>query len=132
MFAFFKRILGGHKTIGAVENATRSGNVSVERVPSTEGISLEDIERESRSRLEAMSAQMPGGNYFSLLEKLQSAISEKRYSDAAEAAHLSITPLRDWLSDPRGHGERLQLRIPALQQGGTMMALTGGVMPKSW
>jgi DNA polymerase-3 subunit epsilon len=125
VFAFFKRLLGGRKAIGAVENDTLSVNVSVEREPFAEGFDLEDIEQESSSRLEAMSAQIPGGDYFSLLEKLQSAISEKRYSDAAEAAHLSITPLQDWLSDPRGHGERLDLRIPALQQGGTMMALTG-------
>ncbi|WP_259987430.1 exonuclease domain-containing protein [Sulfitobacter sp. S190] len=125
MFAFLRRIVGGQKAIGAVENTTQSVNVSDERVPFVAGLSLEDIEHESRSRLEAMSAQMPGGDYFALLEKLQNAISEKRYADAAKAAHLSITPLRDWLSDPRGHGERLHLRIPALQQGGTMMALNG-------
>lgn len=127
MFGIFKKILGSQKAIGAVKNATSSVNVSVEREPSTEGVSLVDIERKSRTRLEARSAQMPGGDYFTLLERLESAISEKRYSEAAEAAHMSIAPLGDWLSDPRGDGQRLQLRIPALQQGGTMMALTGDI-----
>jgi hypothetical protein len=33
--------------------------------------------------------------------------------------------LRKWLKDPRGEGQRLDIRIPALSQGGTMMAITG-------
>ena len=71
-----------------------------------------------------MSAEMPGDDYFALLERLQESISKKNYAEAADAAHKSIGPLRDWLKDPKGDGARLQLRIPALQQGGTMMALT--------
>lgn len=128
MFGIFKRLLGGQKATGAESNVTtvkRMGSAGVELRSSSETASFADIGRESRETLEAMSAQMPGVDYFTLLEKLQSAISEKRYSEAAEAAHMSIAPLRDWLSDPRGGGERLQLRLPALQQGGTMMALTG-------
>lgn len=127
MFGVFRRFLGGQKAKGAVKNVTRSMSASVERAPTTEATTLVDFERKSRHRLEAMSVQMPDGDYFILLEKLQSAISEKRYVEAAEAAHLSVAPLRDWLSDPRGDGQRLQLRIPALQQGGTMMALTGDI-----
>lgn len=127
MFGIFKRFLAGHKTSGDVKSVTRSPNVNVKRQPSADAASLVDFERDSRSRPEAMSVQMPGGDYFTLLEKLQSAISEKRYAEAAEAAHMSIFPLRDWLSDPRGDRQRLQLRIPALQQGGTMMALTGDI-----
>ena len=127
MFSIFKRILGGQKATGSVKGVTRSPKANVKRQHLTEAASLVDFERESRVRLEAMSADMPDGYYFTLLEKLQSAISEKRYDDAAEAAHMSIAPLRDWLSDPRGDGHRLQLRIPALQQGGTMMALTGDI-----
>lgn len=127
MFGIFRRFLGGQKATGAEKNVTRSMSASIERRPSTEAVSLIDFERESRDRLEVMSVQMPGGDYFTLLEKFQSAISEKRYSEAAEAAHMSIAPLREWLSDPRGDGERQQLRIPALQQGGTMMALTGDI-----
>tara|TARA_R110001632_G_scaffold217824_1_gene346653 strand:- start:528 stop:1559 length:1032 start_codon:yes stop_codon:yes gene_type:complete len=33
--------------------------------------------------------------------------------------------VRSWLNDPRGDGQRLDIRIPALSQGGTMMAITG-------
>ena len=72
-----------------------------------------------------MSVQMPGDNYFKLLEALQIAIADRRYEDAADAARKSIAPLRKWLENPRGDGERLQIRIPALHQGGTMMAITG-------
>jgi hypothetical protein len=33
--------------------------------------------------------------------------------------------LRSWLEDPRGDGRRLDIWIPALSHGGTMMAITG-------
>lgn len=127
MFGIFRRFLGDQKAPGAVKNATGSLNGNAKPLHSTEAASLVDFELDSRDSQEAMSVEMPGGDYFSLLEKLQSAISKKRYVEAAEAAHLSIAPLRAWLSNLRGDGQRLQLRIPALQQGGTMMALTGDI-----
>lgn len=125
LFKLFKRFLVGRQATGAVKSDTRSPNANVKPQHSTKVASLVDFEPDSSDRLEAMAGQMPNGDYFVLLGKLQSAISEKRYAEAAEAAHLSIAPLRDWLSDSRGDGQRLQLRIPALLQGGTMMALAG-------
>jgi hypothetical protein len=104
LFSIFKRFLGGQKATAAVKSATRSPHTNVKQLHSTEAASLVDFELDSRDRIEAMSVEMPDGDYFTLLEKLQSAISEKRYVEAAEAAHLSIAPLRDWLSDPRGDG----------------------------
>ena len=44
---------------------------------------------------------------------------------AATAARASLPLLREWLRDPAGDGQRLDIRIPALSQGGTMMAITG-------
>ena len=68
---------------------------------------------------------LPGHSYFTQLEKLTSSISARNYSAAAEAARASLPMLRDWLKDSRGDGQRLDIRIPALSQGGTMMAITG-------
>tara|TARA_R110002124_G_scaffold72809_3_gene195554 strand:- start:135 stop:2129 length:1995 start_codon:yes stop_codon:yes gene_type:complete len=68
---------------------------------------------------------MPGQLYFAQLERITSSISAKDYSEAAEAARASLPLLRDWLNDPRGDGHRLDIRIPALSQGGTMMAISG-------
>lgn len=68
---------------------------------------------------------LPGHSYFTQLEKLTSSISARDYSAAAAAARASLPMLRDWLKDSRGDGQRLDIRIPALSQGGTMMAITG-------
>lgn len=68
---------------------------------------------------------MPGQPYFAQLERLTSSITAKDYSAAALAARASLPLLRNWLKDPHGDGQRLDIRIPALSQGGTMMALTG-------
>lgn len=68
---------------------------------------------------------LPGRLYFTQLERLTSSISAKEYPAAAAAARASLPMLRDWLTDPRGDGQRLGIRIPALSQGGTMMAITG-------
>jgi len=68
---------------------------------------------------------LPGQLYFTQLERLTSSISAKEYPAAAAAARASLPMLRDWLKDPRGDGQRLGIRIPALSQGGTMMAITG-------
>lgn len=128
MFGIIKRLLSGTKAAGDRKSlaATRvPGQASGSRKKTYRQDPFDDMERESKERLAKMSAQMPGDNYFKLLEALQSAIADRRYADAADAAKKSIVPLRKWLNDPRGDKERLQIRIPALQQGGTMMAITG-------
>lgn len=86
---------------------------------------FEDFERETRERLEAQSHEMPGQAYFSQLQALQESISDRRYPDAASAARKSLPLIRKWLEDPRGNGKRLNLNMPALTQGGTMLAITG-------
>lgn len=68
---------------------------------------------------------LPGRPYFIQLERLTSSVSARDYLVAAAAARASLPLLRDWLSDPRGNGQRLDIRIPALSQGGTMMAIVG-------
>lgn len=68
---------------------------------------------------------LPGGSYFAQLERLTACISAKNYPEAATAARASLPLLREWLRDPAGDGLRLDIRIPALSQGGTMMAITG-------
>jgi len=128
MFGIFKRLFGDKKPTGGGKDraiARVSEQFGGDRERSSGKNPFEDMERGARESLETMSVQMPGDNYFKLLEALQNAIADRRYKDAADAAHKSIAPIRKWLKDPRGDGERLQLRIPALQQGGTMMAITG-------
>lgn len=130
MLGFFKKLFGSQKTLksNAVPSATeKKGGASVGERSNPVASDLEEWEQQKIETFERMSVQMPGGDYFPLLESLQKSISEGSYAKAAEAAHKSIAPLREWLKDPRGDGARLQLRIPALQQGGTMMALTGDV-----
>jgi len=68
---------------------------------------------------------LPGQNYFVQLEQLTRSISAKDYAAAAAAARASLPLLRSWLKDLRGDGRRLNIRIPALSQGGTMMAISG-------
>lgn len=68
---------------------------------------------------------LPSGSYFTQLERLTSSVSAKDYSAAAAAARASLPLLRTWLEDSRSDGQRLDIRIPALSQGGTMMAITG-------
>jgi DnaJ-domain-containing protein 1 len=68
---------------------------------------------------------LPGGSYFTQLERLMSSVSTKDYPAAASAARASLPLLREWLENPRGDGQRVDIRIPALSQGGTIMAITG-------
>ncbi len=68
---------------------------------------------------------LPGNRYFTELEKLTSSVTAKDYPAAAAAARASLPLLRCWLEDKRGDGERLDISIPALSQGGTMMAIVG-------
>jgi PAS domain-containing protein len=128
VFGIFRKMFGGGKAEGrdkdlpAVREATDSGD---DGAGSERRSRFEDLERETRERLEAQSHQMPGQAYFSQLQALQESISDRRYPDAATAARKSLPLIRKWLEDPRGNGKRLSLNMPALTQGGTMLAITG-------
>ncbi|MFT3687743.1 DnaJ domain-containing protein [Paenirhodobacter sp.] len=73
----------------------------------------------------AANPSLPGPLYFAQLERLTSSVSARHYSAAAVAARASLPLLRNWLNDPRGDGQQLDIRIPALSQGGTMLAIVG-------
>ena len=128
MFGIFRKIFGGEKAAGrdkelpAVREAVDFGN---DRAGNERQSRFEDFEQETRERLEAHSHEMPGQAYFSQLQALQESISDRRYTDAATAARKSLPLIRKWLEDPKGNGKRLSLSMPALTQGGTMLALTG-------
>ena len=123
MFGILKNLFGSGKTtvrdegVPAIRETAGSGGERQSR--------FEDFERETRERLEAQSFEMPGQAYFSQLQALQESISDRRYMDAAIAARKSLPLIRKWLEDPKGHGKRLSLNMPALTQGGTMLAITG-------
>lgn len=90
----------------------------------------EDLHNNARPELEpeiirVADPSLPAQPYFTQLEILTSSVSAKDYPTAAIAARTSLPLLRDWLENPCGDGQRLGIRIPALSQGGTMMAITG-------
>lgn len=128
VFGIFKKIFGEGKAAGrdkelsVIRGATGIGE---DGAGSERRSRFEDFERETRERLEAQSHEMPGQAYFSQLQALQESISDRRYPDAATAARKSLPLIRKWLEDPRGNGKRLSLNMPALTQGGTMLAITG-------
>lgn len=128
VFGIFRKMFGGGKAterdkdLPAVREAAGSGE---DGAGSERRSRFENFGRESRERLEAQSHEMPGQAYFSQLQTLQESISDRRYTDAATAARKSLPLIRKWLEDPRGNGKRLSLNMPALTQGGTMLAITG-------
>lgn len=128
VFGIFRKMFGGEKAAGrdkelpAVHEAVGFGN---DRAGNERQSRFEDFERETRERHEAHFHDMPGQAYFSQLQALQESISDRRYTDAATAARKSLPLIRKWLEDPKGNGKRLSLSMPALTQGGTMLAITG-------
>ena len=114
MVGIFKWLFGGSTTVDARKAKTAReesrGKTRPEPVP--------EIVRVADS-------SMPGQPYFTRLERLTSSVSAQDYPAAAAAARASLPLLRNWLKDPRGDAQRLDLRIPALSQGGTMMAIIG-------
>ncbi len=129
MLGFFKRLFGSPpKPKNDNSKLTAVSQVRDTRAnPVTTEDKIEATLQSTLRTMDKMSAEIPGRDYFVLLEALQEAISKRDYSRAADAAQKSISPLRDWLNDPKGDGARLQIRIPALQQGGTMMAFRGNL-----
>ncbi|MFT7445825.1 MAG: hypothetical protein ACI9LZ_000733 [Glaciecola sp.] len=128
MFGIFKSIFGGRKVAGRDKDLTvirDTADTDRNDADSERRRRFGNFEREMRERSEAQSHEMPGQAYFSQLQALQESISERRYSDAAAAARTSLSLIRKWLEDPRGDGKRLNLSIPALTQGGNMLAITG-------
>lgn len=101
-------LFGGRKDVGDTE--FRSGAAS-------EGSAETEI-------AEAALPNLPCKGYFKELDRLSQSISDRDYQTAAAAARASLPLLRDWLSNPAGDQDRLDIRIPALAQGGTMMAIT--------
>jgi hypothetical protein len=120
VFGIFKKMFGGEKAAGREAAGLGDDGAGRERRSS-----FQDFERETRERLEAQSHEMPGQAYFNQLQTLQESISDRRYTDAATAARKSLPLIRKWLEDPKGNGKRLSLSMPALTQGGTMLAITG-------
>lgn len=128
VFGIFRKMFGGGKAAGVGKNfptVREAVGTGDDRAGSERGSRFEEFERETRGRLEAQSHEMPGQAYFSQLQALQESISDRRYSDAATAARKSLSLIRRWLEDPKGNGKRLRLNMPALTQGGTMLAITG-------
>jgi len=128
VLGIFRKMFGGEaegrdKDLPAVRRAPGSGD---DGGGSERRSQFEDFERETKEwRRAAPSQEMPGQAYFSQLQALQESISDRRYPEAANAARKSLPLIRKWLEDPRGNGKRLSLNMPALAQGGTMLAITG-------
>lgn len=114
MAGFFKRLFGQKPSPKAHRTETSSRRPHKHARPHSASPSVQFAD-----------PSLPDGKYFSELERLTSAVTAKDYQTAAAAARASLPLLRQWLDDPRGDGKRLEIRIPALSQGGTMMALIG-------
>ncbi len=114
MAGFFKRLFGQKPSADAQRTETSSRRPQGHAQPQADPLSVQFAD-----------PSLPDGTYFSELERLTAAVSAKEYHAAAAAARASLPFLRQWLEDPRGDGKRLDIRIPALSQGGTMMALIG-------
>lgn len=114
MVGIFKRLFGGSASDEAprARSAQEQPKEKTRPDPNSETIRVSD-------------PSLPGGSYFAQLERLTACISARNYPEAATAARASLPLLREWLRDPAGDGLRLDIRIPALSQGGTMMAITG-------
>jgi len=128
-FGIFKKMFGERKAAGRdkdLPGVREVAGIDDDGAGSRQRQSrFKDYERETRERLEAESHAMPGQAYFSQLQTLQESISDRRYTDAATAARKSLPLIRKWLEAPGGNDKRLSLNMPALTQGGTMLAIAG-------
>ena len=120
---FLKRLFGRSGTDDDRVTARPSCHQTPEpSLREPQGLSDED---EGTSVNSAGDFSLPGRSYYSELQRMDQAVSARNYLEAAAAARASLALLRMWLRDPRGEGKRLDIRIPALQQGGTILAITG-------
>lgn len=123
MVGFLKKLFGN---LGASKDRTAFQPTSKTKFEVPLQRSLGDPhERENIRATTMRDTSLPDGSYFVELQRMSQAISAQNYIEAAAATRASIPILQNWLSDPRGDGQRLGIRIPALQQGGTILALTG-------
>lgn len=128
VFGIFKKLVGREKAAERNKDlpaAREAAGFEDNGTDSKHQSRFEGFEQETTERLEAQSHEMPGRAYFSRLQDLQESISDRRYTDAATAARKSLPLIRKWLENPEGDGKRLSLSMPALTQGGTMLAITG-------
>lgn len=110
------------KQSSAIEPLQGKASNPWEQASPTDHISEPNGEADSKAYYYS-DPSMPGHAYFVQLERLNTAISKRKYQDAALAARASFPLLRDWLVNPKGEGKRLNIRIPTLSQGGTMLAI---------
>src|SRR5262249_33159139 len=106
MWAFLKRLLAVEK-VPAEHNSEPNGEMRASaQLPLTSGGSSSE--------------------YFTTLVKLQEAISKRHYEQAARLTRENIRQVASFVSKTRQeYGSFDILSIPALEQGGTMLALVG-------
>ncbi|MBU2866008.1 J domain-containing protein [Pacificibacter marinus] len=92
--------------------------------PGSKNAESDTFQQENMNR-SLSDGSLPDQPYFTQMEHLRSEVTAKDYQKAAAAARASLPWIRKWLENPRGGEDRLVLSIPALSQGGTMMAFVG-------
>ena len=67
-----------------------------------------------------------GDRYFDTLLRLREAIANQEYEDAAKLARLNLSYIPGWVKESCQQDGSLRVTsIPALEQGGTILALVG-------
>ena len=106
MFRFIRRLLGSD--VAAVDDRCRDEAELV-------------IRRSSRSRERRTSEA-----YFDSMSRMQAAVSSRDYEGAARLVRENLQYLPEWVKEWRQDYGSFDIRsIPALQQGGTILALVG-------
>lgn len=106
MLRFIKRIFGNHTAAANSQRADKTELV---------------IDSSSRSQDHRASDA-----YFDTMSRMQAAISNRNYADAAQLVHENLQHLPAWVKETRrDYGSFDISSIPALQQGGTVLALVG-------
>ena len=105
MFELLKRLFGAKAKGDVYANSKRIGLVPT---------------RGSESNKSAAS-----DSYFNTMGQMQEAISKRRFEDAAGLVRQNLRQLPGWVNEYRQEYGEFEIRtIPALQQGGTILALT--------
>ena len=106
MVGFIKRLLGIGSNIGEESHSSRADD-------------SEDISPRPRQTNASQS-------YFDSLIQLHEAISKRDYGAAATLARRNLEYVPDWVKETRRQYRSFDIQtIPALQQGGTILALVG-------